>query len=155
MIGTIAAALMTTIMYVGPRPRMTDPLYGTGEWSRSEDGETCSDTNLKQIPNDIARKMLKHGDVWIEATADIISSKFPGQNPLKSAPVVPADAEVKKDEDEESQDVRDAINAMTDKKVLANFIAANYSGMKISGKLSLENTKQEAIRIVDQFGVTP
>lgn len=146
-----------TLMYIGPRPRMVDPLYGTGEWCRN--GQPWPDGKLKRVPVDIARKMLAHRDVWVEATPEVVANEFPddvaGLNKNELDLVGEKDTTKDDTEAEESQKVRDAIAAMDSKQSIADFIAANYSGIKIDKRGSLAAMKQEAVRIVDQYGVNP
>jgi hypothetical protein len=119
---------------------MVDPLYGTGEWA---------DGVVKAVPVEVAKKMLKHPDVWAEKSAEMAA--------VVGIEVEVVEPETTKDdtEAEESQKVRDAIAAMDSKQSIADFIAANYLGIKIDKRGSLDAMKQEAVRIVDQYGVTP
>jgi len=132
--------MTATLMYIGPRPRMTDPLYGTGDWQ---------DGTVKTVPADVAKKMLKHQDVWVEKSAEM--AEIAGIEVETVDPEPPTDDT----ENEESQKVRDAIVAMNSKQAISDFIAANYAGFKLDKRANLDVMKQEAIRMVDQFGVTP
>lgn len=155
---------MKKLQYIGFRPKMTDPLYGTGEWVISESGGT-----VKLVPVDTARKMLKHADVWREVVEVEVVVGDKGDDSGKEedagddtgdkgkeVEVIDGDkgdASDNKAEEESVQAIRDQIAAMQTKEAIANFIAANYAGYKVNGRLSLDNMKAQAVQIVDQFGV--
>lgn len=152
-----------TLIYVGRRPRMVDPLYGTGEWARAEEGKPWPEEKAKRVPVEVARKMLKHPDVWVELEPIPVDHPAASTHPpVEEYPAMPDEiptvepkAPVDETEMEEAQKVRDSIAAMDSKQAIADFISANYAGYKIDKRASLDTIKQEAILVVDQFGVTP
>lgn len=155
---------MKKLQYIGFRPKMTDPLYGTGEWVISESGGT-----VKLVPADTARKMLKHTDVWREVVEVEVVDGDKGDASGKEedagddtgdkgekVEVVgddKGDSSGKESEEEATQAIRDQIASMQTKEAIINFIAANYAGYKVNGRLSLDNMKAQAVQIVDQYGV--
>lgn len=133
------------LAYIGPRPRMFDNQFGTGDWDR--EGQ-----QIKQVPADVATKMLRHRDVW-EEVPEAAAKKIPAGEILVAE--IKEKASSAEAEAEESQKVRDVIAAMDSKQAIADFIAANYAGMKVDKRVNLDAMKQSAVQIVDQFGVTP
>lgn len=121
----------TSVMYIGKRPEYTDGTYGTRLLFHR--GES------HWVPNDAAKKMLKHPDVYI-----------PGEAPTAPAVKVPATQTQKEDED--TQDLRDSIANM-DKESLFKFSKIHY-GQDIDVKMSLAEVRQQVTMLVDQYGIT-
>jgi hypothetical protein len=121
---------MTPIKYIGKRDSYTDGLYGTRiTWNR---GDT------KDVPDDIAAKMLKHPDQYVSGKAK------------DSAPTVIATPPVKDTEDE-LQSARDMIANM-EKDSLVEFAMTNYR-QHIDKRKSTENLRIEVTTLVDQYGI--
>ncbi len=96
---------------------------------------------VKGVPDAIALKMLKHPDVYC----------VPADEQEEAAPAEKVEINEKKDDDEADQNARDAIAAMETKEAIAAYAMNNF-GMKIPKTLSLENMKNQATMLVDQYG---
>lgn len=117
------------IQYKGFREPHRDATYETGEWTIGM---------VKDVPDAIALKMLKHPDVY--AMADEAPSVVE-QVLIRDKPAT-----------DEDQNARDAIAAMQEKDAVAHYALVNF-GMKIPKTLTLDNMKQRAVQLVDQYGV--
>ena len=120
----------TKIKYIGRREPHRDATYETGDWTIGM---------VKDVPDAVALKMLKHPDVYAVA---------------EEAPEVVEQVMERPDkrEDEEAQQLaRDAVAAMVEKDAVANYAMNNF-GLKIPKTLSIENMKQRAIMYIDQYG---
>jgi len=120
---------MIPIKYIGKRDSYTDGLYGTRiTWNR---GDT------KDVPDEIAAKMLKHPDQYVSGKAK------------DSAPVEIAKPHVKYTEDE-LKAARDSIANM-EKDSLIDFAMTHYR-QHIDKRKSTEKLRIEVTNMVDQFG---
>lgn len=120
----------TKIKYIGRREPHRDGIYETGEWTIGM---------VKDVPDAVALKMLKHPDVYAVA---------------EEAPEVVEQVMERPDkrEDEEAQQLaRDAVAAMVEKEAIASYAMNNF-GLKIPKTLSVENMKRQAIMYIDQYG---
>lgn len=129
---------MPLIQYIGHRETYKDGIYGTGEWTRDI---------TKDIPDSTARKMVKHRDVYIYADQETDDVKGG-----VTIDVVEIDKDKNK-EDDPDQGARDAIAAMDSKDAIASYAQVNF-GQKIPKTLTLDNMKQQAIMMIDQFGIS-
>lgn len=120
---------MTPIKYVGHRARYREGAYGSGiEFVKDE---------TKLVPPELAAKLLRHPDVYVQ-----------GED--QGAEV--ANVAQKKDDDEDqSQDTRDAIAAM-DKDALESFAKTHFS-VDLDKRKSVGNLRQHVTNLVDQFGI--
>lgn len=115
-----------SIKYIGARAEYTDGTYGTRiHWARGES---------KMVPEDKARLMLKHPDVYIQGDLDAPTPKLPAE----------------KDPEEDVQDLRDSIANMSKESLLT--YAQTHFNMKLDKRQSVENLRTAAIQLVDQFG---
>lgn len=129
----VAPTGFVMIKYIGKRPTHKDGNYGTGiQWDHQ--GQS------KPVPAEAAAQMLRHPDVYALGE---------GSAP---APVEAQRKDEKQLEEEHTQDVRDSINAMTEKQAVVDFVKANFS-QDIPANKSLAKLKEQAIGLVDQFGV--
>ena len=120
----------TKIKYIGRREPHRDGIYETGDWTIGM---------VKDVPDAVALKMLKHPDVYAvaEEAPEIIEQVM--EKPDKQ-------------EDEEAQQMaRDAVAAMVEKEAIASYAMNNF-GLKIPKTLSVENMKRQAIMYIDQYG---
>ena len=116
-----------SIKYIGARPEYTDGTYGTRiTWARGES---------KMVPADKAKSMLKHPDVYVIGDDDAPTPKLP-------AP---------KDPEDNVQDMRDSIAAMSKEAVLT--YAQTHFNMKLDRKQSVSALRTAATMLVDQYGV--
>ena len=122
---------MIAVTYVGTRPSYRDGCYGSG--IEFEKGQTLL------VPDDIARRLLKHPDVY-----------QPGKD--DKAQVAISKPELIKESEADTQDIRDSLMTM-DSDALAAFVMTNYR-IKLDKRMSIENQRNLAIQNVDLYGVT-
>ena len=120
------------VKYIGRRPIYSDGLYNSGEWSKDQ---------VKLVPLLIAAKMLKHTDVYAD-----------GEKTDGAEIVIPPEEDLK-DEDPSLDDGRHAIQVMTRKKQIGEFIHNNISGYNIDlpSTATLAEWKDEAVRLIDMY----
>lgn len=135
------------VEYVGRKTTYTDHLYGTGL--------SFDQGQVRSMPGELARKFLKHGDMFKEAGAST--------EPAQAAPTAPAQddtaeqlakAQAQKDEQQQEQnalqDLHDSINAMA-KNSLVDYAKVNY-------RIDLDKTKKvgelrtQVIGLINQYG---
>jgi len=119
------------IQCLSQRPNHEDLIYGTGKWDHDE---------IKDVPDDLARKMLDHRDVYARPAID------PDTPVAKVVPPVPS-------QDAPLQEFYDQLSVMT-KDQARDFIETKFS-MKIDMR---KYPTEEAVRgyarmLVDQFGL--
>jgi len=134
------------IKYKGSRNPHCDTLYHTGDWTPEQ---------TKDIPESIAPRLLQHSDVFEENVAagkpDILieDDQLVVEAPdLERVEILTE----KKDENESEQDMRDAINAMTEKDSIIDWCRLHY-GQNLSKRTPLDKLKLQAIQLIDQYGV--
>ena len=120
------------VKYIGHRPEYRDALYGTGDWSKNQ---------VKEVATQVAGRMLKHPDVY---TADAFVKAAGGAVEVIAEPA-------KENEDDGDQIARDAVAAMSTKDAVADYARINFN-QAIPKTLSLENMKQRAVTLIDQYG---
>lgn len=121
------------IRYIGHRPSYRDSLYGTGEWLYEQE---------KEVPEAIGGRMSKHVDVYLEVA---------GNESANSASIEVVEVKEKAETEDEDQSARDAVAAMDSKEAVAEYAQVNF-GMSINKKFTLENMKQQATTLIDQYG---
>jgi len=126
----------TLIKYNGFRPVYRDGLYGTGDWEQGQ---------VKVVPAAVYPKMLRHPDVYVDG-ADTESGD--AIDVVAAAPIKGKDAE-----EEETQNARDSIAAMSTKDAVADYALVNF-GQKIPKTMTIENMKQRATMLIDQYGAS-
>lgn len=119
---------MVPIKCVSPRPNHTDLIYKTGDW---KEGET------KNIDNDLARKMLRHVDVYVKSD----------EKAATKAVVVPEKAP----EPDKMQETYDLI-ATLEKEAIQTFVKNNFN-RGVDMRLSVANLRAYAIQLTDQYGL--
>ncbi len=124
------------VQYKGHRQYYEDVLYGSGVWRKNQ---------VKSVPFDVAEKMMRHADVYIEADDDLAEEAIEMDRQE-------SDKELS-DESEELQSVRDSIQNMTRKKAVIDFVDENFPGMKldVTEKNTLAEYKKAAILLVDLY----
>ena len=120
---------MIPIKYIGKRPAYRDGAYGTGiEWVQGQ-------TQL--VPDDKARLMLRHPDVYVTGDA-------------ATAEVAVIDAP-KPQDDDTSQEARDAIATMN-KDALETYAKTHFQ-IDIDKRLGVEKLRAKVAGLVDQYGL--
>ena len=141
------AGILVPIKYIGPRAEWYDRLYGTGLMFSS--GQT------RNLPTDIARQLLRHGDLFEKA------DQPPFETADGEAVTVDDDtarlleqgkqAEDAKHEQQVSiQDLYDQIDQM-DKPSLESFASTKYR-IDLDKRKSVDNLRAQVKQLVDQFG---
>ena len=124
----------TAVRYIGKRDTYSDGLFSTGIWNQGES---------KMVPKDIAAKMVVHADVYepgdAKDTGEVIEEKEPEDN----------------SETEKAEDASNAINNMQEIDDIKLFVSNNLHGqqIEIDGRSGIEKYRQEAIRLVDTYGM--
>lgn len=141
------------VVYIGRKPTYTDHLYGTGlSFAQGQE---------RAMPADIARKFLRHPDMFEEGSAKAVADA-----PAQSGNVEDKEedddtarrlAEAKKLEDEQRDkenrilDLKQQINIMT-KDSLAEYAMTNYQ-QNLDKRKSVAELRQAVTGMIDQFGV--
>lgn len=141
------------VVYIGRKPTYTDHLYGTGlSFTQGQE---------RAMPADIARKFLRHPDMFEEGSAKAVADA-----PAQSGNVEDKEedddtarrlAEAKKLEDEQRDkenrilDLKQQINIMT-KDSLAEYAMTNYK-QSLDKRKSVAELRQAVTGMIDQFGV--
>ena len=120
------------VKYIGHRQEYRDALYGTGDWLKNQ---------VKEVATQVAGRMLKHPDVY---TANAFVKATDGAVEVVVEPP-------KEKEDDGDQTARDAVAAMSTKDAVADYARINFN-QAIPKTLSLENMKQRAVTLIDQYG---
>lgn len=119
---------MVPIKCVSPRTPHVDLIYKTGDW---KEGET------KNIDKELARKLLRHVDVFVKST----------DKPASKAVVIPE----KMPEPDKMQETYDLIATMT-KDAVQTFVKNNFN-RGVDMRLSEANLRAYAIQLTDQYGL--
>ena len=117
----------TSVKYIGKRATYIEGAYGTG--IHFTQGES------KLVPTDKARLMLRHKDQYM-----------PGNVDAEVAVV----SEVKENDEENAQDMRDAI-AIMDKGALSTYAKTHFS-VKLDQRKDVGMLRSQVTGLVDQFG---
>ena len=141
------AGILVSVKYIGPRAAWYDRLYGTGLMFST--GQT------RNLPTDIARQLLRHGDLFEKAdqpaleTADgeAVTVDDDTARLLEQG----KQAEDAKHEQQVSiQDLYDQIDQM-DKSSLESFASTKYR-IDLDKRKSVDNLRSQVKQLVDQFG---
>jgi hypothetical protein len=117
---------LTSVKYIGKRPEYTDGTYGTR--IHFVQGES------RMVPFDIARKMLKHLDVYAPGEVDAPVASLPPE----------------KDPEDDVQDMRDSI-AIMDKDALSSYAQIHF-GTKLDKRKDVGQLRSQVTSLVDQYG---
>lgn len=146
----------TTIQYIGRREFWSDRLYGTGLVFKAK--------QKRALPAPIARKLLRHVDLFNEVESD--AGKEADKAPKDDAPknkqasvddtqqLLDEQAAKNKDKEAEQNELTalyDTVNTM-DKDQLKEFAQTHYQ-QKINRSKSVENLRIEVNGMIDRFGV--
>lgn len=124
---------MIPIKYIGKRPVYRDGAYGSGMVFAQGETVNVEDDNL-------ARKFLRHGDVYVAGSAD------------DAVTTVSATAAKKDDTSEDdAQSTRDTIANMT-KTALKTFAKTHYS-VDLDQRKSVAEHRAQVTNLFEQFGI--
>ncbi len=121
---------MAFIKCILERDRHEDTIYKTGAWATGE---------VKNVPDDVAKKLLRHADVYVAATA----KESKGAEAVVIEPV--------KELSDKTQDTYDAIAKMG-KNAIKAFVKGNFN-QNIDLRKPEAALRAEAIQLVDRFGI--
>ena len=145
-----APAGQTAVQYIGRRDTFTDHLYGTG--LVFEKGQ------VRNLPSELARKFLRHGDQFAENVARegeqqiVQTTEEPDQDDT-AAKLAEAQKlqELERDKESQLQDLKVQVNAMT-KTALGQYALTNYQ-QKLDQSKTVADLRAQVIGMIDQFGV--
>jgi len=134
---------LVPVKYVGRRNVYTDGTCGTG--LTFVKGET------KLITPARAAKMLKHKGVYIlgEMVTEVATKDAAAEDKVEESDEV--DETVVKEQ--LIQGAKDSIMNMKTKAPIMEFAARNFSGVNLDNKHTVADLQQEAIQMIDQFGL--
>lgn len=122
---------MVSIRYIGHRDPYIEGAYGSRIIFRPGEAQ--------RVPDDLAYKLLRHSDVYIKAEqVDAPDAVIAEQKPVDP-------------EEENLQIYRDTI-ANLDKESLETFAQTHFR-VKLDGRKSVDNLRNEVIQLVDQYGI--
>lgn len=122
------------VKYVGRRETYSDGLFETGVWVK---GQT------KMVATAIAGRMLEHKDVYVPGEAADDAEVVLQQEKSDDAP-----------DSEKLMAAKQAVQNMTRKAAVQDFVAANYNGLKIPAEYTnLNDMKAFAIRQIDIYSL--
>lgn len=131
------------IEFIGPRDEWIERRY--------KSGLTFKPGQIRSVPVELARKLLRHHDLFAEAK---LGGEGSTPDTDDTADLL-ADAAARNAEDqaalEERQGIVDQVMIM-DKEALAEFAFTRYQ-QTVNKRRSVENLREEVIGYVDQFGV--
>lgn len=129
------------VKYVGRRPEFFDRIYGSGLFF--DQGQT------RLLPAELARKLLRHADLFERAEADPADPQQEDDTAeiLEEATRKQSDLKV---EQSVIQDLRDSVQSM-DKDALSLFASTNYRQI-IDRRRSVETLREEVLGFIDRFG---
>lgn len=144
-----APAGQTAVQYIGRRDTFTDHLYGTG--LVFEKGQ------VRNLPSELARKFLRHGDQFAENVARegeqqiVQTTEEPDQDDT-AAKLAEAQKlqELERDKESQLQDLKVQVNAMT-KTALGQYALTNYQ-QKLDQSKTVAELRAQVIGMIDQFG---
>ncbi len=119
---------MALVKYISERANHNDSIYSTGPWLFGE---------VKNVPDVVAGKMLRHTDVYGRATAD-------------EAPNAP-DVVIEEKTDDKDQILRDALAKMN-KEQIKTFVFTQFN-QAVDMRQSESNLRAHATSLMDRFGV--
>lgn len=141
---------LIAVEYIGYRPSFRDHLYGTGL--------VFTTGQVRNVPAELARKLLRHHDLFKEGTpADVEQTEPPKTEPTLDDEAVQAveaankAKQEEKDQESKVQDLHDTINTM-DKTALEAFARENYR-QELDKRLSLPKLRDQVRGFVEQYGV--
>lgn len=148
-----AETLLVAVQFIGYRQSFRDHLYGTGL--------TFEKGQIRNLPPDLARKLLRHHDLFKKADAAMVAPKPAAPSATTEGTnmdpeTAEAVARVEREKREQSQvqsnlqDLYDSVNVM-DKGALSEFAMTRYR-QDLNKRLSVDKLRAQVIGFIDQFG---
>lgn len=130
------------IKYIGRRDLWKDTVYDTGL--------SFATNEVRAIPMAIARKLLRHDDLFVEVEQQEVGQHATAYDEDEVSSAVNAAREAK-DESNLEFEIIDQINQMTEKDTLVDFVMGKYQ-VKMNKSKSVANLQAEAIQLVNRYG---
>ena len=134
-----ATQTLVPVKYVGRRPDFFDRIYGSGLFF--DQGQT------RWIPAELARKLLRHADLFERGEEDSEASEDDTAEILEEAA---RERDAQRIDQAAVQDLRDSVQSM-DKEALSHFARTNYRQI-IDRRRSVEALREEVLGFIDRFG---
>lgn len=134
-----ATQTLVPVKYVGRRPDFFDRIYGSGLFF--DQGQT------RWIPAELARKLLRHADLFERGEEDLEASEDDTAEILEESA---REQDAKRIDQSAIQDLRDSVLSM-DKEALSHFAGTNYRQI-IDRRRSVEALREEVLGFIDRFG---
>lgn len=130
---------LVPVKYVGRRPDFFDRIYGSGLFF--DQGQT------RWVPSELARKLLRHADLFERGEEDLEASEDDTAEILEDAA---RERDAQRIDQSVIQDLRDSVQSM-DKDALSLFASTNYRQI-IDRRRSVETLREEVLGFIDRFG---
>ena len=130
---------LVPVKYVGRRPDFFDRIYGSGLFF--DQGQT------RWVPSELARKLLRHADLFERGEEDLEASEDDTAEILGDAA---RERDAQRIDQSVIQDLRDSVQSM-DKDALSLFASTNYRQI-IDRRRSVETLREEVLGFIDRFG---
>ena len=131
----------TAVQYIGRRETFTDRSYGSGL--------TFTRDQVRRVPADLARRLLKHRDLFQAADAD---AEEAADDDTKTVIAKHRDEHKKKQlKENEIQDVIDQVQQMT-KASLSQFAREKFRH-EFKANEKVDDMRKQTLRMIHQFGV--
>lgn len=137
------------VKYIGRRPEWHDRLYGTGLY--------FNEGQVRNLPPEIARRLLRHADLFEKAEAPIVQDEPTQEEPAPldddTAKLLEQGKQAKEDEhavQTQLQDLYDQIEQMG-KDSLVEFASTKYR-QQLNKRDSVATLRAKVRQYVDQFG---
>ena len=134
-----ATQSLVPVKYVGRRPDFFDRIYGSGLFF--DQGQT------RWVPAELARKLLRHADLFERGEEDLEASEDDTAEILEEAA---RERDTQRIDQSAIQDLRDSVQSM-DKEALSHFAGTNYRQI-IDRRRSVEALREEVLGFIDRFG---
>ena len=134
-----ATQSLVPVKYVGRRPDFFDRIYGSGLFF--DQGQT------RWIPAELARKLLRHADLFERGEEDLEASEDDTAKILEESA---REQDAQRIDQSAIQDLRDSVQSM-DKEALSHFAGTNYRQI-IDRRRSVEALREDVLGFIDRFG---
>lgn len=132
------------IKLIGRREVWRETRYGSGM--------TFKNGQVRKVPESLARRLLRHKDLFAEVEAEEAESTDGSSDDACSELEAMKDrTDKRKAEEAQRQSVVDRVMVM-DKQALEDFAKANYQ-QDLDKRRSVETLRQQVVGFIDRFGV--
>lgn len=140
--------MTTAVKYIGRKPSYTDFAHGSKL--------TFAPGQTRQLPNDLARKLLRQVDIFEAGGAEEVVPVVPEQAPEQTDDTAAVLLEAQKQQavieqqDRERNDLIDQVRVMERSQL--EILAKDRWNQVLHHKTSLENARAKVIQFVNQYG---